>query len=102
MFIFQKKANLVLPLSMAIRKVAYINSSLPLILFLRTNLEQLEENIYRLAQTLGVCRIKQNKKWAKYLVQKVLKRIMTLNGIKNVTTKIVKQTFQIFCDIKPE
>ena len=100
-FILQKKANLVLPPNVIIGKVAHINSSLALIPSPGTNLEQLEENADRLTQAFGVFRAERNEKWAKYLVKEVAKRIMTLDGLTDVTTKMVKQTFEMSCGMKP-
>lgn len=73
---------------MAIGKVAHINSGLALIPSLRTSLEQLEENADRFAQNFGACRAERNEKWAKYLGRELPRRIMTLDGIKDVTTEI--------------
>lgn len=101
-FIFQKKANLVLPPSLAIGKVAHINLGLILIPSPRTSLEQLEENADRLVQVFGICQVKQNKKWAKYLVKEILKRIMTLDGLKDVIIKMAEEAFEMSCGMKSE
>lgn len=101
-FILQKKANLVLTPNVAIGKVAHINSGLALIPSLGTSLKQLEENADRLAQTFGACRAERNEKWAKYLVREVSRKIMTLDGIKDVTTEMAEQAFQMSCGMKPE
>lgn len=79
----------------------YINSGLALILSPGTKLEQLEENAHRLAQAFGACQVEKNKKWAKYLVQKVPKRIRTLDGLTDVTIEIAKQAFKMSCGMKP-
>lgn len=46
--------------------------------------------------------VERNKKWAKYLIQNVLKRIMILERLKNITTDMAEQEFEMLCDIKPE
>lgn len=101
-FILQKKANLVLPPNVAIGKVAHINSGLALIPSPGTSLEQLEENADRLAQAFGACRAERNEKWAKYLVREVPKRIMTLDGLRDVTIDMAEQAFEMSCGMKPE
>lgn len=101
-FILQKKANLALPPNVIIGKVAHINSGLALIPSPGTKLEQLEENADRLAQSFGACRAERNEKWAKYLVREVPKRIMTLDGLTNVTTEMAEQAFEMSCGMKPE
>ena len=101
-FILQKKANLVLPPNVIVGKVAHINSSLALIPSPGTKLEQLEENVDRLAQAFGACRAERNEKWAKYLVREVPKRIMTLDGPTDVTTEMAEQAFEMSCGMKPK
>lgn len=63
---------------------------LALILFPEIKLEQLEENAIELAQAFELCQVKQNEKWAKYLVKEVPKRIMTLDRFIDVTTKMAE------------
>lgn len=82
--------------------MVHITLGLVLILFSKTKLEQLEENAVELAQAFGVCQAEQNEKWAKYLLKKVLKRIMILDGLIDGTTKIAKQTFKMSSGIKLE
>lgn len=53
-------------------------------------------------QVFGVYQVEQNKKWAKYLVREMSKRIKTLDGLTDVTTKIAEQVFEIFYSMKPE
>lgn len=79
---------------MAIGKVAHINLGLTLIPTPRTSLEQLEENADRSVQTFGACWVEQNEKLAKYFVKKVLGRIMALDEIKNVITKMTENAFR--------
>lgn len=101
-FLLQKKANAVLSANVVIGKVAHVNSGLALIPALGTDLEQLEENASRLAQAFGACRAKRNEKWAIYLVQEVPKRIMTLDGLTDVTTEMAEQAFKMSCGMKLE
>ncbi len=53
-------------------------------------------------QAFGVCRAERNEKWAKYLVREVLKRIMTMDGLTDVTTEMAEQAFEMSCGMKPE
>lgn len=69
---------------------------------LGTKLEQLEENASRLAQAFEACRVEKNEKWVKQLVQEVPKRIMTLDGLTDVTTKMAEQAFEKSFGMKPE
>lgn len=101
-FIFQKKASLVLPPNVAIGKVAHINLGLAWISAPETSLEQLEENADRLAQVSEACQVEKNEKWAKYLIREVPKRIMTLDGLRDVTIDMAEQAFEMCCDMKPE
>ena len=102
LFIFQKKANVVLPNKVVIGKVAHINSGLALIPVLGTTTEELEEHKETLAQVFGACRAEQNEKWAKYLVQSVPRRIRTLENLEDVTTEIVAKAFEQSCNMQPE
>lgn len=74
----------------AIKKVTYINYNLTLILLLKTSLDQLEENVDYLTETLGAFQEEQNEKWAKYLVTEVPKRKRTLDKLKNIRIKMVE------------
>ncbi len=85
-----------------IGKVANINSGFALIPSPGTNLEQLEENTDRLTQAFRASRAEGNEKWAKYLVRELLKRIMTLEGLTDLTTEMAEQAFEISCGMKPE
>ena len=53
-------------------------------------------------QAFGVFRAERNEKWAKYLVREVPKRIMTLDGLTDVTTEMAEQAFEMSCGMKPE
>lgn len=88
--------------NVAIEKVAHLNSGLALIPSPGTSLEQLEKYVDRLARAFGACQVEQNEKWAKYLVKEVHRRIMTLDGLKDVTFEIAEQAFEMSCSIKPE
>ena len=98
-FIFQKKANAVLPNKVVIGKLAHINSGLALISAPDTTAEQLEEHKETLARVFGACRAERNEKWAKYLVQSVPRRIRTLENLEDVTTEIAAEAFEQSCHI---
>ena len=101
-FLLQKNANAILPANVRIGKVAHRNSGLALIPAAGTDLEQLEDNANGLALVFGACRAERNEKWVKYLVRDVPKRIMTLEGLKDVTTDMAEQAFEMSCGMKLE
>ena len=101
-FLLQKKANAVLPQGVVVRKMAYINTGIALIPTASVTIQQLEEYSEKLARAFEACLAEQNKKWVKYLVQEVPKRIMTLDSLANMTSEMAKEAFEISYDIKPE
>lgn len=101
-FILQKKANVVLPKKVVIRKMAYINSGLALIPAPGTIAEQLEEHKETLARVFGACRAEQNEKRAKYLVRSVPCWIRTLENLEDVTTETAAEAFEQSCNMRPK
>lgn len=101
-FLRQKKANSVLPQGVVVGKVAHINTGIAHIPAAGVTIQQLEEYSEKLARDFGACRAERNEKWVKYLVREVPKRIMTLDGLANVTSEMAEEAFEMSCGMRPE
>lgn len=87
---------------MSIGKVALINFGFTLIPVVETHLKELEDNDSRLTQVFKAYQAKKTKKWVKYFIWDVPKRIMTLEELIDVTTNIAEEAFGMSYSIKPE
>lgn len=101
-FLLQERANAVLPPTLTIKKVAYVKTGLALVLVVSITLQQLQEISSKLAQTFGIWQAEPNKKWAKYMVRDILRRIKTLDGVTDVSISIAEEAFEIAIGMKPE
>ena len=101
-FLLQKKANSVLPQGVVVGKVAHINTGIALIPTAGVTIQQLEEHSEKLARAFGACRAERNEKWVKYLVREVPRRIMTLDGLADVTSEMAEEAFEMSCGMRPE
>lgn len=63
---------------------------------------QPEKHYKKLALAFGTCQIERNKKWAKYLVQNVPRRICTIESLEEVIAEIVAEAFKQLCNVRPE
>ncbi len=64
--------------------MAHINTGIAFIPTNGVTIQQLEEHSEKLARAFGVFRAERNKKWVKYLVREVPRRIMTLDSLADV------------------
>ncbi len=101
-FLLQKKANSVLPQGVVVGKVAHINTGIALIPTARVTIQQLAGYSEKLDRAFEEYQGEQNEKWVKYLMREVPRRIMTLDGLADVTSEIAEEAFGMSCGIRPE
>lgn len=87
----QKKANTVLPSKTIIGKFTPIYLGIALISALSITILQLKKHKKIITYIFGICHTEKNKKWAKYLLCRVLQQILTLEMLEDMISKIIAQ-----------